>query len=507
MGTLDGGLVSVDADTGRACEDFGDNGRVDIHQGLGPLNEARVRITSFPVVAGDLVISGHMVADYSGYDVPGGVIRAWDVRSGELRWAFDPVAPGTPPLPANDDGSPNFHRATANAWSILTVDRERNLVFVPFGSANMDYYGVPKHSMPAGVEYYANTLVALDALSGEVKWRFKAVHYDLWDFDVSAQPALIDVWKDGEKIPAVAQGTKMGFIFLLHRETGEPIYPLDYREVPQTNVPGERTAATQPFPTFPEPLQTRQVSEDDVFGFTFYDKEYCREKIRNSRNEGIYTPPGYQRDAIHFPGQAGGVNWGGMAWHPDEQIVVVNQNFVATLRGIVTKEGIDPDVPEWRRAPLADSEYYLRGELFLSPFGVPCIKPPWGTLVAVSLKSGKKIWEIPFGTTRDMVPGLSVLPFGLNYGLPSAGGPVITASGLVFIGAALDNYIRAYDMNSGEELWRERLPAGAQATPMTYRLAKNGRQYVVIAAGGHDAMRTKTGDSLIAFALPEKQGK
>ena len=502
MGTLDGGLVAVNAETGTACEDFGDKGRVDILAGLGTVEPDQVRITSFPVVVNDVVVSGHMVSDFSGYDTPGGVIRAWDVRSGKLRWAFDPVAPGTPALPANADGSPNFHRSTPDAWSILTVDHERDLVFVPMSSANMDYYGAPRLKLPVDVEYYANSLVALDAGSGEVKWRFQAVHHDLWDFDMSAQPALIDVWKDGVKVPAVAQATKMGHLYLLHRETGEPIYPVEERAVPQTDVPGEYTSPTQPFPTFPAPLHDRTIEAGEVFGFTWFDKSACREKIANARYEGIFTPPGFQRDAIHFPGQAGGSSWGGLAWHPGEKLVVLNQSQVASLRSIVTRDNVDESGPDADYFHL-EGDYYLHGELLLSPFGVPCIKPPWGTLMAVSLETGRKIWEIPFGTTRDMVPVLSALPFGLNFGLPSAGGALVTESGLIFIGASLDNYIRAYALKSGKELWRARLPAGGQATPMTFRLTPEGRQYVVIAAGGHDTMRTKTGDSLIAYALPD----
>ncbi len=502
MGTLDGGLVSVDAQTGKACADFGESGRVDITAGLGDVRHNEVRITSVPVVYGDLVISGHMVADFSRADSPGGVIRGWDVRSGELRWAFDPVPPGTRPLPDNPDGSPNFHRGTANAWSILTVDQQRGIVYVPLGSANIDYTGGHKKDMPVDVDYYANSLVALNALSGEVLWSFQAVHHDLWDFDMSAQPSLIEVWKEGEAIPAVAQATKMGHLFLLHRETGEPLYPVEERPVPQTDVAGEYTSPTQPFPTFPPPLHPGKLEPEDAWGFTFYDKGYCRDKLATHRNEGIFTPPS-ERGSIHYPGMAGGSNWGGVAFDPERRWLVLNQNEVASVKTVLPKNQFPHgEIPEefW---PMEGTDFAVKFELLLSPFGVPCFEPPWGTLMAVSLDTGEKVWEVPFGTTRDMVPGLSVLPFGLNYGLPSAGGPIITASGLVFIGASLDNYLRAYDIESGEELWRGRLPAGGQAIPMTYRLAADGKQYVVIAAGGHSAMHTKLGDSLIAYALPD----
>jgi quinoprotein glucose dehydrogenase len=398
------------------------------------------------------------------------------------------------------DGYPNFHRGTPNSWSVSVVDHERGMVFIPFGSANADYTGSHKKRMPVDVEYYSNSVVALDAATGEKRWHFQVVHHDLWDFDVASQPVLLDVIKDGVSIPAVAQATKMGHLFLLHRETGEPLYPVEERSVPQTDVEGEYTSETQPFPTFPEPLHPHTLSPDDAWGFTFYDRNDCQQQIEDARNEGIFTPPS-ERGSIGFPSVAGGSNWGGLAYDPERRWAVLNQSRVVTINRVIPKHKAQI-APEgaW---DLEGTDAFIDSSLLLSPFGVPCIPPPWGTLTALNLETGKKVWEIPFGTTRDMVPGLSLLPFGLNFGLPSAGGPIITASGLVFIAASLDDYLRAYSIETGEELWRGRLPAGGQAVPITYRLGKDGKQFVVIAAGGHGAMRTTPGDYLIAFALSE----
>lgn len=497
MGTIDAALVALDAGTGRACADFGRAGRVDLRVGLGDVAPGEMYMTSPPTVVGDVVVTGAMVRDNVRSDAPGGVIRAFDVRSGALRWAFDPVPPGTPPL-ESADAETRYHRGTPNAWSILSVDIERGLVFVPFGNASPDFFGGQRK----GFDYYASSVVALEASSGRPVWRYQTVHHDLWDYDVASQPSLLEVVKDGRSIPAVAQPTKMGHVFLLDRESGLPIYPVEERAVPQTDVPGETSSPTQPFPTFPAPLHPHHLEAEQAFGFTPYDRGACRAKIESLRNEGIFTPPSLG-GSIQYPGVAGGANWGSLAHDPERGLLVLNHNSVAQIQTLIPRDG----TAEARRAqrhmgtsPQAGTPYLINQEVLVSPFGVPCVPTPWGSLMAVSLETGEKVWEIPFGTTRDMLP---FFPIGLDFGLPSMGGPIVTASGLVFIGASMDRYLRAFDVETGELLWRGRLPAGGQATPMTYRTKRSGRQFVVIAAGGHGTLGTEPGDSVVAYSLPK----
>ena len=497
MGTMGAELVAVDAATGRACEDFGHAGRVNLLRGLGEVRPGETYMTSPPTVVGDVVVTGALVADNRRIDAPGGVIRGWDVRTGELRWAFDPVPPGTPPLPPDENGDPRYHRGTPNAWSIFSADSERHLVFVPFGNPSPDFFGGHRKNL----DYFGSAVVALDARTGQLVWRFQTVHHDLWDYDVASQPTLIDVVKDGVTIPAVAQATKVGHIFLLHRETGEPIYPVEERPVPQTDIAGEITSPTQPFPTFPAPLHPHSLEPEDAWGFTPWDRGKCRELLTEMRNDGIFTPPSL-RGSIQYPGTAGGSNWGSVSFDPERRYLVTTQNRIAQGHALIPREEMsdvtEDNRPRWHSLQ-EGTPYLVRHFVALSPFGVPCSSPPWGTLLAVDLETGEKKWEVPFGSVRDMTP----IPLPWNAGMPHMGGAITTASGLIFIGASMDDYIRAYDVETGKELWRERLPAGGQATPMTYRLGEKGRQFVVIAAGGHASLGTRIGDYLIAYALPE----
>jgi quinoprotein glucose dehydrogenase len=464
-------------------------------------------MTSPPLVFNDMVVQGAMVMDNQRADSPGGVIRAWDARTGALRWAFDPVPPGAPsPQAIGAPDGQRYHFGTPNSWGISSADPQRNLIFVPFGSPGLDFVGGHRKRHGFDLAYYANSVVALNALTGEVVWHFQVVHQDLWDYDVAAQPVLIDIEKDGKKIPALVQATKMGHLFILNRETGEPLYPVEERPVPQTNIPGEYTSPTQPFPTFPQPLHPYGLNADDAWGFTFYDRQACQKKIEAADNSGIFTPPALNRHTIEYPGVAGGQNWGGLAYDRNNNLLIMPQNYVVAYNMLVPRERITVGSEEFKNydySPNLGTPYVVKHEILLSPFGVPCIAPPWGTLLAVSLDTGKITWQVPFGTPRDMVSVMSWFPFFPDMGLPSAGGPIVTDTGLVFVGATLDDYIRAYDARDGAELWRHRLPAGGQATPMTYRGAKSGRQFVVIAAGGHATMRTQLGDTLMAFSLAD----
>jgi quinoprotein glucose dehydrogenase len=497
MGTMDARLIALDAATGEPCRDFGDEGAVDLLAGLGEVNPGETYPTSPPTVIGNVVTIGALVKDNRRIDPPGGVIRGYDVHSGELRWAFDPVPPGTPPLSAAPDGTARYHRGTPNSWSVFSADPERDLLFVPFGAPSPDFVAAHRQ----GLDHYGNSVVALEGSTGRLVWFFQTVHHDVWDFDVASQPALIEITKDGRTIPALAQATKMGHLFLLDRRSGQPIYEVEERPVPQTDVPGEITSPTQPFPTFPQPLHPSGFDPEDAFGLTPWDRGDCREKVAALRNEGTFTPPSLE-GSLRYPGTAGGANWGSVAYDPVRRLLVLNQNRIAQWVRLIPRAG-EKDAIE-KAGPFGLSlqkgtPYLAEQGVLVSPIGVPCSPPPWGTLLAVSLESGEVRWEVPFGTVRDMTP----IPLPIPFGLPSMGGPIVTASGLVFIGASMDDYLRAYAVESGEELWRARLPAGGQATPMTYRLSEQGRQYVVIAAGGHSTMGTTPGDHLIAFALPQ----
>ncbi|NQX87554.1 MAG: pyrroloquinoline quinone-dependent dehydrogenase [Halioglobus sp.] len=505
MGTMDGRLVAIDADSGAACADFGEGGAVDLKSGLGLVLPGEMAMTSPPVVINDVIVQGAMVKDNSRLNSPGGVIRAWDARTGRLRWAFDPVAPGSPsPRLLGAPVGQLYHSGTANSWGVAAADPARNLVFVPFGSPGLDFVGGHRQQGGVDVDYYANAVVALDAATGQVEWSFQTVHHDLWDYDIAAQPVLIDLEQDGDVLPALVQATKMGHLFILHRETGVPLYPVEERPVPQTRVPGEYTSPTQPFPTFPQPLHPQRIDAADAWGLTPYDLDACRAKIEAAENDGIFTPPALHKHVLIYPGVAGGQNWGGLAYDPVNNLLVMPQNYVVTHNKLLPREPVDVAEGNQLEIPsrhLGAAPYVVQHEVLLSPFGIPCIAPPWGSLLAVSLATGKKVWEVPLGTPRDMLPALAWFPLFPTMGLPSAGGALVTASQLAFLGASLDNYIRAFSTADGRELWRHRLPAGGQAVPMTYTGEKSGRQFVVIAAGGHAYMRTTLGDTLVAFSL------
>jgi len=495
--TQDARLFAIDAATGEPCSGFGAGGQVDLRPGLGPHAPRDYQSTSVPAVIGEVVAVGAAVADGQRVDVPGGVVRGYHARTGALVWAFDPVPrPQRTPAP---DGTPRYHPGTPNAWGVFSADPARDLLFLPMGNPSPDFFRGP--GVREDLDHYGSSVVALRGATGEVVWRFQTVHHDLWDYDVSAPPALIELRKDGKLVPAVAQPTKMGFLFLLHRETGEPIHPVEERPVPQSELLGRWLSPTQPFPTHPPPLHPIQLTPDDAFGLTPLDRRWCRRRIGSLRSEGIYTPPSLE-GSVEYPGVAGGTNWGGLAFDPERQIAVLNSSRMPNVQRLVPRaEASDTvaDPPRLILFPQEGAPYAMEQGVLVSPLGIPCSKPPWGTLLGVDLVRGEVLWEIPFGTTRGFAPW----PFWIPFGMPSMGGPTTTASGLAFIGAAMDGYLRAYDTETGRELWSHHLPAGGQAGAMTYRLRPDGKQYVVIAAGGHATLGTKLGDALVAFALPD----
>jgi quinoprotein glucose dehydrogenase len=496
--TVESRLFALDASTGRRCPGFGKGGEVSLREGIGVERPWEYTISSPPLVAGGLVVVGSAIADNQRVDMPRGIVRAYDARSGALRWAWDPI-----PRDDEDAAFAEWQSAqaarvgAANAWSILSYDAARELVFVPTSSPSPDYYGGER----LGSNRYANSVVALHARTGRVAWHFQTVHHDLWDYDVPAQPVLTEIVRDGQRIPVVVQATKMGFLFVLHRETGVPVFPVEERPVPVSDVPGEVASRTQPFPTGMPALVPQRLTADEVFGLTPLDRARCRTKLAALRNEGLFTPPS-TRGTLAFPGNAGGTNWGSLAVEPQRRIAIVNQTNLAYAVRLIPRERFE----EERKAGgglLGLREFAAQAG---TPYGMvreplravlPCNPPPWGTLAAVALDTGELLWRVPLGT----VPDLLRIPLPWKIGLPNLGGPLATGGGLVFISAAMDGVFRAVDLETGEELWSERLPAGGNATPMTYRGA-DGRQYVVIAAGGHGKLGTRRGDSVIAFALP-----
>lgn len=499
-GTIDGRLIALDSETGRPCPDFGEDGTVDLTEGIGDVKAGEYGVTSPPVVLGDRVVTGSMVLDNRRVDAPSGVVRAYSARTGKRLWAWNALVPGAE---TNERGE--FQRGTSNAWTALSADTERNLVFVPTGNTSPDYFGGHR----AGLDYYSSSIIALDADSGEVVWNYQTVHHDIWDYDIGAQPVLFDFPSEKGNIPGVIAATKMGHLFFLDRLTGKPLLPVEERRVPGRAVPGEANLSpTQPFPIKPPPLHPGELTPEDAFGFTPWEKAACRKIIEGARSEGIFTPPSTQ-GTIQYPGMVGGMNWGSLSVDAGRRLMVVNTQRIATYTRMVPRAEYDAMVAEQGGAPTFGFEpqegtpYALERYPLLSPWlGAPCNPPPWGTLVAVDLATGDIVWEVPLGNTRDLAPWPIWLFLG-EMGVPNLGGPITTASGLTFIGATTDAYVRAFKTATGEMLWKARLPASAQATPMTYRVSPEGKQYMVIAAGGHMLLGTKAGDALVAYALPD----
>jgi quinoprotein glucose dehydrogenase len=493
-GTNDARLIALDAATGVPCADFGDAGQIDLNPAAGEQRwRGEYQVTSPPAVVGDLVVVGTAVADNQRWNAPSGVVRAFGARDGALRWAFDLGPPQLPRTPENTSAA-GYLLGTPNAWAPFAVDEERGLVFVPTGNPMLDYW---RGSNPE-MDYYGSSVLALRGATGEVVWRFQTVHHDVWDFDVPAQPALFTLRRDGREIPALVQATKMGMLFVLNRETGDPLFPVEERPVPQGGVPDEKLSPTQPFPTRPPPLSRHTVSPEDAWGVLGIDRWLCRRRIERHAHGPIYTPP-TREGTIVLPGNAGGSNWGGVAIHPERRIAVANVMDLPWLVRLVPRDEFSKLERPNSRVELSPQEgtpYGLYREAFLSPLSLPCTKPPWGSVAAVDLERGEILWQRPLGTVADLLP----VAIHWELGTPNLGGPLVTAGGLVFLGAAMDDYLRAFDLDTGAELWRGRLPAGGQATPMSYQ--SEGRQFVVIAAGGNQRMGKPLGDTLVAFALP-----
>lgn len=481
--TQDGTLLTVDADTGKLCRDFGANGRVDLNA-LDYKGKGRVYSTSPAAIYRDVIIVGGSFYDNKWGDALDGIVRGFDVRNGEELWSWNPI----PAHLSHKTGG-------ANTWAPMSVDQERGWIFLPTGSPSYDVYGVGrKEPIPFG-----NAVVALEALTGTVVWSYQTVRHDLWDYDLSAMPTLALVERNGSKTPAVLQATKMGFVFVLDRLTGKPLFPVEERPAPPTDVPGEYAAPTQPVPLLPAPVTSQQLRPEDAWGVAVLDKKECRDKLEKLRNEGLYTPPSLQGSLLH-PSFLGGVNWGGIAYDSETGLAVLNSSNLAASVTLVPREDYDPEKdgkPGLSFYEMRGSPYIMLRGVLLSSLGAPCNPPPWGRLTAIDMNNGETRWQIPFGRV-EFGPLIKSLP---SWGAPNQGGPIITGSGLIFIGASPDNLLRAYRLRTGEYLWSGTLPAPAIATPMTYAHGPERRQYVVIAAGGHDGFQTDKSDAIVAFAL------
>lgn len=489
LASFDARLFALDGRTGRLCTDFGERGSVDLGVGVAGIEGRRdqYKQTAPPAVVGDVVVVGSSIFDGRDAVAPSGVVRAFDARTGVLRWDWEPL------VSIGDDGE--RPAGAANTWATMIADEERDLLFVPTGSPSPDHYG----ALRPGDNRHANSLVALRASTGELVWSFQAVHHDLWDYDLPAPPALIMLQRGGRSIPAVVQGTKMGFLFVLHRETGEPLFPIEERPVPPSDVPGEVVSPTQPFPVLPQPLGRQRLDPEEAWGLTPVDRAACRSRVKSLRNEGPYTPPSVQGSLV-MPGFLGGMEWGGLAFDPEAGLLLVNLNHLAMVATLIPADRLASAMEETGPFTVAEQRgaaYGVRREPLLSPLGLPCTPPPWGTLAAVDMQTGLLRWEVPLGSVSD----LSKLPSPRSWGSPNLGGPLVTG-GLAFIAATMDRRFRAFDLETGIVVWEDRLPASGQATPMTYRARPGGRQHIVIAAGGHDGMGSRLGDWIVAYALP-----
>jgi quinoprotein glucose dehydrogenase len=477
IGTISAKLIALDGATGKPCEDFGEHGQVDLTRDVELRDAGDYQVTSAPAIAGDVVITGSSIGDNRAVRLERGIVRGFDVRTGKQIWSWDPI-------PWAKDMKPRT--GAGNAWSTLSVDTERGLVFVPTGSASPDYFG----GIRKGDNKWANSVVALKASTGEFVWGFQVVHHDLWDYDVASQPTLF-TWKD--KTPAIAITTKMGRVFVLNRLNGKPLLPVEEVPAPKTDIPGDEAWPTQPsgISTVPEGLKV-----SDAFGKTEEERKWCADRIAASRSEGVFTPPSLQ-GTIVYPGNAGGVNWSSSAFDPQRHLLIMNTNHLAMWVKLIERDKLGQvyDDREKNRmkgefARQSGAPYGMYRETFLGPSGTPCTPPPWGTTEAIDLFTGTKTWDVPLGSyVKDKHTGT------VNFG-----GPIVTAGGIVFTAASMDNMFHAFDAENGKEIWTYELPAGGQATPMTY--VTGGKQYVVIAAGGHGKLGTKQGDYVVAFALP-----
>ena len=501
--TIDARLIAVDADTGELCQGFGQNGQVQLKPGLGDAPDPFYQLTSPPLIAGTTVVVGGRVADNVQADMPGGVIRGFDVITGAQRWAFDPGNPQDRQAPTTGK---SYVRSTPNSWAPMSYDPASNTVFLPMGSPSTDLYGAERTALD---HRYGASVLALDASTGNEKWVYQTVHNDLWDFDLPMQPSLID-FPDGHggSTPAVIIGTKAGQIYVLDRATGKPLTEVKEVPVKVADIPGEPYSHTQPLSVGMPQIGTQHLREADMWGATIFDQLLCRIAFKQMRYDGLYTAPGTDT-SLSFPGSLGGMNWGGLSIDPVHGFAFANDMRLglwvkmipqANPGGVASKGGEAVNTG-MGAVPLKGTPYAVNKNRFLSALGIPCQAPPYGTLSAIDLKTRQIAWQVPVGTVRDTGPLGIRMHLPIPIGMPTLGGTLATQGGLVFIAGTQDFYLRAFDSATGKELWKGRLPVGSQGGPMTYVSAKTGKQYVVITAGGARQSPDR-GDYVIAYTLP-----
>ena len=485
LGDQMGRLFSIDAQTGKADPAFGDNGMVDLKPGvMRGYDQLKYGLTSPVAICGNLVILGGWVSDGEPRG-PSGDVRAFDAGSGKLAWRFHTV-----PQPGEFghdtwEGDSWKDRSGVNVWSIMSVDEKNGLVFLPLTSPGTDYYGGDRH----GDNLFSDSLVALDCATGKRRWHFQTIHHNLWDWDLPSQPALVTVRRDGKDVPAVAQTTKTGFVFLFERTTGKPLFEIEERPVPKGDIPGEYYSPTQPFPVKPPPFARQSMTRDEITNVTPESRAECLAMVEDAVIEGPLFRPIQSKLTVMFPGTNGGSNWGGSAFDPESDTLYINSMDVAAFFQIIER-------PEGAEVP-----YRMRGTKygrFWDSNQYPCQKPPWGSITAIDLNTGEFRWQSILGEFDELAE--RGVP---KTGTPSLGGPIVTAGGLVFIGATNDGKFRAFDKDTGEEIWMTRLPSSAHATPITYTGKKTGKQFVVIAAGGGNKYNEEYMGKLVAYALPE----
>ena len=482
--TLDARLIALDAATGAPCRDFGRSGEVSLAD-VDAYQPGAYHMTSAPAIVDGLVVVGSAINDNGRTDMGSGVVRAYDARTGRLRWKWDPIPRGT-------SGSVG----AANAWSTMAVDAERHLVFVPTGSASPDYFG----GLRPGDNRWANSVVALRAATGVLAWGFQLVHHDLWDYDTAPPPLLTTIRAGGRPYPVAIASNKTGLVFVLDRTGGAPVFPVEERKVPASDVEGEAASPTQPFPVDMPPLAPQRFSADEAWGAMPADRDACRALVAPLRNEGLFTPPSVKGSLV-VPGNLGGPTWSGFAYDQTHGLLVANtNNLPAKVRLIPRDEfrsGARAEDGEY--SPQAGTPFGMFRRFLQAPSGLPCAPPPWGTLIALDVTAHKIRWQVPLGSLQNFGGAHDA---AIPPGSVTLGGPIVTAGGLVFVAGTVDPYLRAFDVETGRELWKGALPASGHATPMTYRLSPGGRQYVVIAAGGHAKISEEPqGDALVAFAL------
>jgi quinoprotein glucose dehydrogenase len=493
VGTIDERLIALDAQTGRPCADFGENGEVSLKSTTNPDPGDRYP-TSPALIIGDTAVIGAYVVDNFALGEPSGVVRAFDVHSGALKWAWDSANPDSAaPLAPGQD----YSRGSPNAWAVFSADPELGLVYIPTGNATPDFLNAHR---TAAENRYASSIVALNAESGNVRWSFQTTHLDLWDYDVPAQPVLFDFPTPTGRVPALAAPTKRGEIFILDRRTGEPLTRVEERKVTVGNIPGEQYSPTQPYSTGFPSLAPKFLQETDMWGMTPLDQLWCRIKYKSYQYLGDFTPPS-TKGTIEYPGNFGAINWGGVTVDEDRDLMFVNSSSLPLLVQLIPQAVVRAAKPSSSMhdglLPQKGTPYAVKLNWMLSPLGIPCTAPPWGNLTVIDLRTRTVLWQRPLGTTADHAPLGLPIP-----GVFNIGGSTVTRSGLLFVGATLDAYLRAFDVSSGRELWRGRLPGGG-ATPITYVSSVTGQQYVVISAGGNEGIKTKTGDSVVGFVLPK----